>query len=162
VRRRATPGRRSLWSLAPPNVELALQVALGAALDQDDPAHIREAAGRLLDVTATGRWIACLKSHAKAAVAALDGRIDDAVRAFSAAHDGFTELGLPFEAAMEAVEALTALPDVPDLRARAEAVRPLLEDLRARPWIERLDGALQRASSGGSTTRRSAEVAPTA
>ena len=151
-----------LWSLSPPNLELALQAALGAALDEGDPAHIREAAGRLLDVTATGRWIACMKAHAKGAVAALDGRIDDAVRAFSAAHDGFAELGLPFEAAMEAVEALTALPDDPELRARAEAVRPLLEDLRARPWIERLDVALQLASGGRSTARRSAEVAPTA
>ncbi|HET7726317.1 MAG TPA: adenylate/guanylate cyclase domain-containing protein [Candidatus Limnocylindrales bacterium] len=151
-----------LWALAPPNPELPLLAALGAAIEEGDAAHIREAASRLLEGTVTGASIACMKAHARGAIAAADGRVEDAVRSFLAAHDGYTELGLTFEAAIAAIEALTALPDAPELRARVDAVRPLLEDLRARPWLDRLDRALQRSASQGAATGATTAATPTA
>jgi hypothetical protein len=60
-----------------------------------------------------------------------------------------------YVAARVDVNAAILLPGEPEVRAWAEATRPLLEELRARPYLERLDAALAEGESSPAATKRS-------
>jgi hypothetical protein len=52
-----------------------------------------------------------------------------------------------FTAARHSLEAIILLPDEPEVRAWADDARALFTELRAQPYLDRLDGALASASS---------------
>ena len=62
---------------------------------------------------------------------------------------------MSFDAETIAIGALELLPDDPEIRALAERGRPMLVELRAQPWLDRLDAALGVAND-------SVTAAPTA
>jgi hypothetical protein len=86
-------------------------------------------------------------AHAHAAVAALEGRTSEALAGFRDVRATLGRLEQHFDAALRAIDAAVLLPDEAEVRAWAEDVRPLLEDLRARPYLAKLDEALASASS---------------
>jgi hypothetical protein len=80
-----------------------------------------------------------------AGLAALEGRPQDARSWFVEARRELVDRGVDFEAALVAIDMATVLgPDDPDVLAAAADARPVLERLRARPFVERLDAALHR------------------
>jgi class 3 adenylate cyclase/predicted ATPase len=130
---------------------------LKAAIESGDPDHIRMAAGAVAELPSTGGFSQALRHIADAAVAFTEGRTPDAVAGFRRAHETVLRLGQRHAAAVVAVDAVSLLPDEPDLRALAESSRPLLEELRARPTLERLDAAL----AAGTGSARTPSSAPT-
>jgi hypothetical protein len=63
-----------------------------------------------------------------------------------------------FSAALVAVDAAVAYPSDPEVRSWAEAARPILESLRARPYLELLDDALSSAAPDASQPRASSRA----
>ncbi len=82
-----------------------------------------------------------------AALAALEGRPADALAGFRDARDQLRRLEQWFDYAAFGIDALMVLPDEAEIRAWAEEARPILEGLRARTYLERLDEALESAPS---------------
>ena len=126
------------------NPEIPLGLAVRAAIWSRNLDRARQAAIRRAEIP-YGAFGQAEVNRANAAVAALEGRTADAVEAFGKARVEMERLEQRFEAATYVVDAAVLLPAEPVVRAWAAEVRPLLEDLRARPYLERLDEALASA-----------------
>ena len=124
------------------NPEVPLAEALRAAIWAQDLERVRLAGVRITDLPATGAWTLALRQHASAAVAALEGRAPEALAGFREARAGSRRLEQWFEAACYTVDAAVLLPTEPEVRDWADEARVLLEELRARPYLEKLDEAL--------------------
>jgi hypothetical protein len=83
--------------------------------------------------------------QADATVAALNGRVPEALAGFREALGIETRLGQRWEAAVVAVHAVHLLPGEGETRRWAEEARPLLVEMGVTPWIEMLDTALGAA-----------------
>jgi class 3 adenylate cyclase/tetratricopeptide (TPR) repeat protein len=145
------------------NLEMALSHAMRAAILARDAGRARIVAGHVDGLAGTGAWTQATRAYATAAVAALEGHRADALVGFRGARDQLKPLGNDFEAASRDVDALWVLSDEPEVRSWAAEVRPLLEELRARPLLEQLDAALAGSTDQPSRTAspgRAAERAP--
>ena len=129
--------------LMPQNPEVGLEVAMRSAIWTGSLERAREVAARVAALAATGPLTEALRLQADGAVAALEGRRDDAAAGYVAAVGRLRELGQMFTAAVVSVDASVLLPEDPRIRALATEARPLLEELRARPYLEKLDEALE-------------------
>jgi hypothetical protein len=129
--------------MLPQNPEIGLEVALHSAIWAGSLERAREVAARVAVLAATGPLTEALRLQATAAVAALEGRGDDAATGYAAAIGRLRDLGQMFTAAVVSVDASVLLPEDPRVRALATEARPLLEELRARPYLEKLDAALE-------------------
>jgi len=79
----------------------------------------------------------------RAAVAGLDGRVDESLALYADALGLWATAGLPFDRALTAIDMLVVLgPDKPAARAAGEEARELFTQLRARPLLEILDRAM--------------------
>ena len=134
------------FSHQPQNPEIPLGQALASAMRLGDPDLIAEVARHTAELPSSGAMTGVQKRTAAAAVAAAEGNIAEAVSAFVAVHADLLRLGQRYAAAITAIDAAMLLPDDPQLRALAEAGRPLLEELRAAADLEDLDQALSGAS----------------
>ena len=144
--RAACEAARVVADLPSQGAEIPVMFMLRAALTVADPVLVRDAADRVAALSPGGRLRDIYYREGEAARAAVDGRTDDAVRAFLAVHHELSEMGYRYEAAHSVIGALHTLPDAAPLRTAAEATRPLLEELRARPMLDRLDAALAMAT----------------
>ena len=142
------------------NPEVPLGLAMQTAVWARDLDHARStadhpAAARTgLDVRPTPRG--------SGTVAALEGRTSEAIAAFREARQIYVDHEQLFAAAQLVVETSVLLPAEAEVRSWAAEVRPLLVELRARPYLERLDEALASApeapSRGERTDARIAET----
>ena len=112
---------------------------------------MREIAAEVTKVPLTGAYGQAWRLHAEAAAAAVDGRTAEASAGFRDSHARILALEQYFEAANWVVDAAILLPAEPEVRAWAVDTRPLLEELRAKPYLERLDEALASVPGSGST-----------
>jgi class 3 adenylate cyclase/tetratricopeptide (TPR) repeat protein len=81
----------------------------------------------------------------RAGVAALEGRVGDALALYREAFRAWRDLGLAWDEALCAVDMVTVLdPSVQEVSAAAESARQVLTRLGTRPILERLEAALQR------------------
>jgi hypothetical protein len=142
------------------NPEIGLDVALRAAVWSGNLERARAVAARVSRLAATGPLTEALRLQANAAVAALEGRRDDAVAGFSAAVGRLRDLQQMFTAAVASVDAAVLLPDQPTIRALAAEARPLLQELRARPYLEKLDEALASAPAPAANRSESRAETP--
>ena len=155
-----TAFRRAMaaWELHPQNPEIALDLALTVAIWARDLDRVRLAAERTAEVKASGE---AFRSHllaAQGAVAALEGRAADALAAFRESRAVSLALEQSFDAATVVVNAAQLLPDEPEVRGWAVEARELLETMRARPWLDRLDAALKQVEPSPTTVSTAAEV----
>ena len=142
------------------NPEVPLGLALRAAIWARDLDRVRHATELRAEVPAGAfGWAEIVR--ARAAVAALEGRTAEAVNGFLDARARVERLEQHFEAATYAIDAAILLPDQPEVRAWAADVRPLLEELRVRPYLERLDAALASAPAATREARADARMADT-
>ena len=96
----------------------------------------------------------------RAGIAALRGRVDDAVADYRAANATYREMGLRFDLAMAGLDMAAFLgPEVPAVRAAAAEARAILVELGALPVIARLDRLV--APEGPSIGPRPAPVEST-
>jgi len=137
--------------------EIPVSHMLRSAVLSGDPALMRNVADRARALPAGGRLRDLQHREGEAVAALADGRRADAAALFLEVTGGYHDLGLHFEAAECNVGAFVALPEMPAVREAALAERPLLERLRARPLLGRLDAALAPGGSPAATTS-SAEV----
>jgi class 3 adenylate cyclase/tetratricopeptide (TPR) repeat protein len=89
----------------------------------------------------------------RAGIAALEGRVAEALVLYRDALRTWRDLGLVWDEALCGIDMVTLLdPSEPEVRAAAESAREILVRLEARPFIARLDAALARPAgrpSGG-------------
>jgi len=85
------------------------------------------------------------RDWANAAVHALEGRQSEALRELRSAREGLLGVGLQFDAATVAIDALRLFPSEPEVHGWASESRVLLEKLGAKPYLRMLDEALQAA-----------------
>ncbi|MGH2418313.1 MAG: AAA family ATPase [Candidatus Limnocylindria bacterium] len=143
------------------NPEVPIGLAVRAAIWSRNLDHARHAAALRAEVPA-GAFGAAEVARADAAVAALEGRTAEAIAGFHDARVRLERLEQMFEAATYVVDAAVLLPGEPEVRAWAAEVRPLLEELRARPYLDRLDTALASApESAAHAARPEARTADT-
>jgi hypothetical protein len=91
-------------------------------------------------------------------VAALEGRSEDAAIDYGEAIRHWREGGYDFEAASAALDFAWAVgPEVPEARAAAERARAVFERVRAKVYLDRLDGVLTTTTDN--PTGRAAPVA---
>lgn len=143
------------------NPEVPLGLAVRAAIWARDLDRARHAAQLRADVPAGALGRAEI-AHVEGAVAALEGRTAEAIAKLQDARERLERLEQMFEAACYVVDAAVLLPGETEVRAWAAEVRPLLEELRARPYLDRLDMALASAPEAPSNVARTeARIAET-
>jgi class 3 adenylate cyclase/tetratricopeptide (TPR) repeat protein len=143
------------------NPEVPAGVALRAAVGAIDPDRIRDAADLYASLRYSGAWSAANRRMSEAAVAAIEGRTAEGKAGLLHAYAELERLGLHLESALAAVNAVTLLPDDPDIRAIALSARAVVERVGARPLLAQLDRALGAGSpqAGQRQQVASAEVA---
>ena len=111
-----------------------------------------EGAARALDrhraVGSHGPAIEATETTISAGLAALSGRSDEARVTYRTALRSWRDLGLPFDEALTAIDMATLLdPAEPEVQVAAESAREILTRLRAQPFLDRLEAAINRSSS---------------
>jgi len=113
------------------------------ALWERDRERAAAALAALDSTEAHGRVVDMNRRTIQAGLAALEGRMGDALSAFREALAGWRDLGSPWRVALTAITMATLLePTDPEVRAAADAAREILVRLGAAPFIARLDAAL--------------------
>jgi class 3 adenylate cyclase/predicted ATPase len=128
------------------NPEVPLALAMSAAVALRDLDKVRFVESRLAELPTSGAWSTAQKLEGVGALAALEGRRDDAIAAFREARDTFGRLGLAYERAGVSLNAVILMPDEREVVDWAREVRPLLEELRVTPVLALMDEALARSS----------------
>ncbi|HET6650728.1 MAG TPA: hypothetical protein VFH79_11305, partial [Candidatus Limnocylindria bacterium] len=146
------------FELGPQNPEVPLGNAIRSAVLLRDAERAATVASHIAALGQSGDLDRSSELGAQAVVAALTGRVADALAAFRDAYAIETRLGQRLEAAVIAVHATELLPGEPEPRAWAEEARPFLVEFELRPWLERLDAALAVAVPSS----REASAAPAA
>ncbi|MEA2545477.1 MAG: hypothetical protein QOI09_750 [Chloroflexota bacterium] len=141
------------------NPEIGIFLAIRAAIWSRNIAHVREAARLLAELPAAGAWTLVMRALGAAAIAAMEGRTTEAIAGFKDVDSRMRELDQHFEAAQVAIDAAILLPEGPEVRALVDAARPLLVELRAKPYLDRLDAALAEASPPSSASAQDASRA---
>jgi len=119
-------------------VELWLGDAAGAAADL----------AALDDSGAHGPAIGADRWTIRAGIAALEGRPAEALPLYREALRAWRDLGLAWDEALCGIDMATLLdPADPEVRAAADSAREILARLGAKPFLERLDTAMERQPS---------------
>ncbi|MEO6351346.1 MAG: adenylate/guanylate cyclase domain-containing protein [Candidatus Limnocylindrales bacterium] len=90
-----------------------------------------------------GRVVEIRRTTMRAGLAALEGRLSDALRFFQAAIGGWHDVGMTWDEALTGLDVATVL-DAKDLNVRVivASTREILERLGAQPYLARLDGLI--------------------
>ena len=126
-----------------PSAAVYLGMAMRPALWGRDLGRARQVADRLDADPATDAAIATYRVAARAGIAALEGRVDDAIAGFRDALSRFRSDHSEYEVARISLDfVLLVGPDHPATREAAAEARAIFERVRARPYLERLDAAM--------------------
>ena len=124
------------------------------------------AAADLAALDATGfhtPYLELQRRRVRAGLAALEGRRSEAARAYRDVLQEMLDRGYAWDHALVAVEMAKLVgPSEPDVIAAAAVARSTLERMRAKPFLERLDAALDRPAAEPSRPGSSAAAAPEA
>jgi hypothetical protein len=134
-------------------------VALAALLDRD----LEVSADALAAMESTGSHGAIVKlakRRTEAGIAALEGRMDEALTGFTVVLDELRRMELPFPRATTGLLVRALLdPSLPEVAAAEEEARSIFEQLRARAWLDRLDDVLAgHTDEASSPPARSSQV----
>jgi hypothetical protein len=121
------------------------RLAARAALWVGDVAAARADLEALESLNRRGRGVALERLTIRAGIAALEGRPGDALAMYREALRGWDDLELPWDRALCTIDMATILdPAEPEVVAAAAVARQALEAMGARPFLARLDTALNR------------------
>jgi class 3 adenylate cyclase/tetratricopeptide (TPR) repeat protein len=146
--------RRAIVLLAGPD---ALPLPARAALWDRDAETVRADLAELDASGVHGPALEADRTTIRAGIAALEGRTADALALYREARRAWRDLGLPWDEALCGIDMAVVLdPTEPDVRAAAEAAREVLTRLGAKPFLERLEEAVQEQPSAvGHPAKRS-------
>ena len=151
------------------NAPLSLTLAARAGLLMRDATAAATDLEALQATAVHGQWNEAHRTSIRAGLAALGGRTSEAVALYADAIRVFRDLGVLVDEAFTAIEMATLLdPELPEVRAAADAARETLARLGAQPFLERLEAAMHRGTMPGSQMStadrqpRSASVAASA
>jgi class 3 adenylate cyclase/predicted ATPase len=133
------------------NAEVPLAAGLGAAAWSRHSQRIREVVERIAALPASGAYTEAFRKQAEGAVAAVEGRTAEAVARFGEAIRTMNSLEQRFDAALAVLMALNLLPGEGEVRGWALQARSLMEELRAKPYVQRLDELLAEAGAAASS-----------
>jgi hypothetical protein len=88
-----------------------------------------------------GAWIANVRRSLEAAIAALEGRTEEAAAAYAEALKTWRTLQLPFDHAMTVADAVSVLDPALLPEGAVEDARAFLQRIGAKPALARLAGA---------------------
>jgi hypothetical protein len=144
--------------------DVSLRIGMHAAIALGDVDRVRTLAERFDALPLAGSSSRAARRHYAAALAALEGRTDEAVRGFLAAADERRRLQIHFIMAAGVVDAVTLLPDRPELRPLVAEARAVFDRIGARPWLDRLDSLIAAVAppSASSSQDTAATPAPVA
>ncbi len=127
-----------------------------------DTGGLRGILGDLRGVSAHGPVAETLSANAEAGIAALAGRVGDAVTLYQRARAGWHELGLPFAEALAGIDMATVLdPNLPEVADAIERSRQVFTELGATPLLARLEAEAAKANSPPPATAEPVPVAET-
>jgi class 3 adenylate cyclase/tetratricopeptide (TPR) repeat protein len=151
----AEASREMLAASSDPSVSnLGLERAIRAALWSEDAPKVRELADRLDANPGSGGSTVAARTSARAGIAALDGRADEAVAAYRDALARFRAVNHDFDLACTALDfVLLVGPENSFALAAAEEARAIFERVGARPYLEHLEAALGRPAVIGRVIR---------
>jgi tetratricopeptide (TPR) repeat protein len=118
-----------------------------AVLDRD-PARALDAARELEAMSSPGPALAADIETIRAGSAALEGALPEATEGYRRAMNMWRDLGLVWDEALCAIDMATLLnPMEPAVRVAADSAREILTRLGAKPFLDRLEVAMQRQLS---------------
>jgi class 3 adenylate cyclase/tetratricopeptide (TPR) repeat protein len=119
---------------------------LGALL-AGDPERAQRALTVFASLPGHSRFRDADRRLIEAGLAALDGRLADALRDARPVLDEYERLGLVWRRALSVLMlVMTVAPHEPELRAAAETARETFQRVKAKPFLELLDARLARGS----------------
>jgi class 3 adenylate cyclase/tetratricopeptide (TPR) repeat protein len=131
-----------------PAATVYLGFAMRPALWGRDLARARQVADQLDANPSNELGIAAYRIAARAGIAALEGRVDDAITGFRDALSRLRSEHSDFEVARISLDLVLLVgADHPAAPAAADEARAIFERVRARPYLERLDAAMARATT---------------
>jgi class 3 adenylate cyclase/tetratricopeptide (TPR) repeat protein len=135
------------------NAPFSAREAARAAVWSRDAEKLRQ----VLDAMAHlhGRWVDAVRSTAEAAVAALDGRREEAVTRFERAIDAWTTLGSPLDLAFTAIGMAHVLPAEDATRDAVDRARETLAEMGAVTLLAELDSLTGAPATAVATPTRS-------
>jgi class 3 adenylate cyclase/tetratricopeptide (TPR) repeat protein len=136
--------REMLLASTEPNLgEVFLARAVRAALWGRDGVMAHEVADRLDAHPSSTAAMTAARIAARAGIAALEGRRDDAIAGYGDALARYRAQGQDFELGCAVLDSVLLVgTDEPSVRAAAEEARAIFERVRALPYLERLDAAM--------------------
>ena len=143
------------------NPEIVLGHLLRAGVWGGDAEAMRSAADRLQAMPQTGAYWQAVRLIVAGQIAAVDGRVTEAVAGMRDGIARLRQLEQNFDAAQYVVDAVVLLPNHPEVRAWAAELRPFLEELDAQPYIERMDRAVASAAGPAGRPADARAAAPT-
>ena len=131
-----------------------LAFALRSMLWARDLERARAIAGRLYADPGTGGDVELDRAAARAGIAALEGRTEEAVAGYRSVIARFRALGSDMPAALYALDLVKLVgPDQPGVREVAAEARTIFERVRARRFLDHLDVALSATGGDGADLR---------
>ncbi len=122
-----------------------LGLAMRPALWGGDLARAQQIADRLDADPSTGLGVAADRIAARAGIAVLEGRVDDAIAGYRDALSRLRSIGSDFEVARISLDFVILVGgDHPATREAAAEARTIFERVKARPYLERLEAAMAR------------------
>jgi len=138
-----------------------LGLAGRAALWSGDAATAADCLRRLREFSRSESAVEVACWNLQAGIDAAEGRRPEAIAGFHAAMEGWRGLGLDFDRALCALDAVSLLDPADDVTAElAGEGRAILERLGARPFLEQLDRALDDGPRVASAAARRSGEAP--
>jgi class 3 adenylate cyclase/tetratricopeptide (TPR) repeat protein len=136
-----------------------LSLTMRPALWGRDLARAREIADRLDAAVETGGDVTASRTASRAGIAALEGRIDEAVGGYRQAFQYFRSNGDAFLLAGIELDLVMLLGSAhPAAREAAAEARPIFERIQARAYLERLDAALEPPPTNRKPSERTSLV----
>jgi tetratricopeptide (TPR) repeat protein len=159
VRRSEEPWLRYYAEVGSPAWEFAMVARFALHARQADKAkHVLELVGDMF-----GGVIDHDRANVRAGVAALEGRVPEALGLYRSALAGYRDAGCRFDVALTVLDMAALIgPDEPAVRAAIPEGREILVGLGARPLIERLDALADEGGRERDGERRADEATPAA
>ena len=143
-------------------VPITFPMAARAALWAGAVTDAKDLVAKLQSSVIRGQAVAVDLVTLRAGVAALECRPADALALYREALQAWRDLALAWDEALCAIDMATLLdPAEPEVRAAADSAREILTRLGAKPFLERLEEAIQRQPSSPAPERARSRDAST-
>ncbi|MEO6577432.1 MAG: adenylate/guanylate cyclase domain-containing protein [Candidatus Limnocylindria bacterium] len=142
------------------NAPPLLAMAAHAALWDGDIEGVRRILSQFDGIAVRGRLVDANRGAIRAAIEAIAGRRAEALAGYRHVVTELDDMDVRFHLALNAIDMCVALgPDDPEVRTQVDRARATLEELGARPLLDRLEAAVRETPpTAGASTARATEA----